>query len=91
MKNGRRAGSATAARAVSRHSSIEPVGATKANSSRAAQKCPPSSRAAAAVAVASVPVTTTAPRQRGWSAQANPIQIAASMTPSRASTSGIRA
>ncbi len=88
MKYGRGAPSFSA---TSRHSSMEPVGATKAKSSRASQNACPSSRAARSVAAASVPVATTAPVQRGSSAQAKPIQMAASITPGLDSTSGMRA
>ena len=84
-------GRAVEATAWSRHSSKVPVGATNSNSCRFSHTAVASSRAAASTASAASPKATIAALQRGWSAQAKPIQYDTSVTPSRSVSPGIRA
>ena len=84
-------GRAGEAIASSRHSSKEPVGATKTKSCRTSHRAVASSRAAASTASGSSPWATIAAWQRGWSAQAKPIQQDTSVTPGRCVSAGIRA
>ena len=75
--------------AAARHSSMEATGATNSKRSCTSQKYWPMRSACSLTSSASSPVTTTAPLQRGWSAHAKPIQIAASRMPSIASMGSI--